>query len=359
MSHTSLKFKPFENPAGTKGFALMEYAVSDSAPIQGLFKQLGFTHVANHQSKPVELWKQGDVHFFLNTTPDSFASRFCDAHGPSVCGMGFMMNDVAHASTYVEKQGAKKVARTETDWVGESVPMYSGIGDNLLYLFDDESFAAFIKSQFDFIAVEGKGHGLTYLDHVTHNVFRGNMNKWGKFYEDLFNFKEIRYFDIEGKLTGLLSRAMTSPCGNIRIPINESTDDQSQIEEYLRDYKGEGIQHIALATDNIYNTVEGMKESGVRFLDTPDFYYDGIDTRLPGHGEDVARMYANKILIDGSTEDEDGGLLLQIFTETVIGPVFFEIIQRKGDEGFGEGNFKALFVSIEEDQIKRGVITEE
>jgi 4-hydroxyphenylpyruvate dioxygenase len=204
------------------------------------------------------------------------------------------------------------------------------------------------------------GACLTYLDHLTHNVHRGHMDEWAGFYQRLFNFKQIRYFDIEGKLTGLKSRAMTSPCGKIRIPINESVDDKSQIEEFLQEYRGEGIQHIALGTSDIYRSVELMQKQGIRFLDTPDTYYEKIDERLPGHGEPLDRLKKLGILVDGAPESapgkRDGGLLLQIFTQTVIGPIFFELIQRKGDEGFGEGNFRALFESIEEDQIRRGVL---
>ena len=195
--------------------------------------------------------------------------------------------------------------------------------------------------------------GLTVIDHLTHNVQRGNMDKWAGFYEKLFNFREIRYFDIEGKKTGLFSRAMTSPCGKIRIPINESQDDKSQIEEYLREYKGEGIQHIALATDDIYATVDGLRANGVAFQETPDTYYEGVDARVAGHRESLEELQKRCILIDGSDQD---GILLQIFTQNVIGPIFFEIIQRKGNEGFGEGNFQALFESIELDQERRGVI---
>ena len=197
------------------------------------------------------------------------------------------------------------------------------------------------------------GVGLTYIDHLTHNVHRGRMAEWSEFYERLFNFRELKYFDIEGKLTGLKSKAMTSPCGKIRIPINESSDDKSQIAEYLAEYKGEGIQHIALSTNNIYETVEKLRKMNVAFQSTIDTYFDGIDKRLPDHGEDVARLRRNQILIDGGP---GAGLLLQIFTQNAIGPIFFEIIQRKGNDGFGEGNFQALFESIELDQIRRGVL---
>jgi 4-hydroxyphenylpyruvate dioxygenase len=241
-----------------------------------------------------------------------------------------------------------------------NIPAIEGIGGSNLYLVD--RYGAQEIYDVDFVPIPGAAEsaaandvGLTYLDHLTHNVQRGNMGKWADFYERIFNFREIRYFDIEGSQTGLISKAMTSPDGKIRIPLNESQDDHSQIEEFLRDYHGEGIQHLALGARDIFQTVETMAERGVKFQDTIDTYFDGIDARVPGHGESVQRLRADRILIDGAPT-EGQGLLLQIFTENAVGPIFFEIIQRKGNEGFGEGNFKALFESLELDQIKRGVL---
>ena len=242
-----------------------------------------------------------------------------------------------------------------------NIPAIKGIGDSLIYLVDryPGDGGGVSIYDIDFVPLPGvdqhpKGAGLTYIDHLTHNVHRGRMDEWAGFYERLFNFREVRYFDIEGKLTGLKSKAMTSPCGKIRIPINESSDDKSQIQEYLVAYHGEGIQHVALGTDDIYATVDALRRTGVEFQDTPDTYYEALETRLPGHGEDTARLKAGRILLDGAPAK--GEMLLQIFTKTVIGPIFFEIIQRKGNEGFGEGNFRALFESIELDQIRRGVL---
>jgi 4-hydroxyphenylpyruvate dioxygenase len=240
-----------------------------------------------------------------------------------------------------------------------NIPAIKGIGDSLIYLVDRYGPKGSIYDvDFDYLPgvdPNPKGVGLTYIDHLTHNVHRGRMAEWAEYYERLFNFREIRYFDIEGKLTGLKSKAMTSPCGKIRIPINESTDDKSQIQEYLSAYHGEGIQHIALGTGDIYHSVETLRAQGVPFQTVPDTYFEQIDARLPGHGEDLGRLTADRILVDGAPT-QGGGLLLQIFTQTVIGPIFFEIIQRRGNEGFGEGNFRALFESIELDQIRRGVL---
>lgn len=348
------------NPLGTDGFEFVEFTAPDEAGIQQLeqlFKQLGFIEVARHRSKSVSLFRQGAIHFIINAEPDSHAAQFAKLHGASVCAMAFRVKDAAKAYYHALAQGARrydgKVGVMELH-----IPAVYGVGDSLLYfvdLYQEKSIY-----DIDFVPIAGTeqsepGAGLVEIDHLTHNVHRGQMNTWASFYENIGNFREIRYFDIEGKLTGLISRAMTSPCGKIRIPINESTDDKSQIEEFLHEYKGEGIQHIALSTENIYQTVEYLRAQGVPFLTTPDTYYEKVDQRVPGHEENVARLKKDAILIDGAPM-QDQGILLQIFTKTVIGPVFFEIIQRKGNEGFGEGNFRALFESIEEDQIRRGVL---
>ncbi len=345
------------NPMGTDGFEFIEYTAPDPKALGRLFEQLGFAAVARHRAKDVTLYRQGDVNFIVNAEPDSFAQAFARVHGPSVCALAFRVRDAGQALRRAVSLGARPV-EGRVGPMELNIPAIQGIGGSLIYLVD--RYGDHSIYDVDFVPVAGveprpAGVGLTVVDHLTHNVHRGRMAQWAQFYETLFNFREIRYFDIEGKLTGLRSKAMTSPCGKIRIPINESADDKSQIEEYLQAYHGEGIQHIALATDDIYRTVETLRERGVRFLDTLDSYYDLVDKRLPGHGEDLERLRRNRIQIDGAPTP-DGGRLLQIFTETVIGPIFFEIIQRKGDEGFGEGNFRALFEAMELDQIRRGVL---
>jgi 4-hydroxyphenylpyruvate dioxygenase len=344
------------NPMGTDGFEFVEFTGPDIAQIEGVFRSLGFAPVARHRSKQVTLWRQGQVNFVLNAEPGSFAQAFARVHGPCACAMAFRVADAAAAFDRAVRLGARpfhgRVGPMELN-----IPAIEGIGGSLIYFVDRYGAAGSIWDV-DFRPIEGAdpnpaGAGLTVIDHLTHNVHRGRMDAWAGFYERLFNFREIRYFDIEGKLTGLKSKAMTSPCGQIRIPINESSDDRSQIEEYLRAYNGEGIQHIAMGSHDIYASVEGLRGGGVRFLDTPDTYYELLPQRLPGTGEDMARLQQNRILMDGSPS---GGRLLQIFTNTVIGPIFFELIQRKGDQGFGEGNFRALFESIELDQVRRGVL---
>ncbi|HXQ44976.1 MAG TPA: 4-hydroxyphenylpyruvate dioxygenase, partial [Caulobacteraceae bacterium] len=314
---------------------------------------------ARHRSKNVLRFRQGDINFILNMEPAGQPADFRAAHGPSANAMAFRVRDAAAALRLAVERGATPISGP----VGPmelNIPAIEGIGGSNLYLVD--RYGAQEIYDVDFVPLAGAeaamaGHaaGLTVIDHLTHNVFRGRMAYWADFYERIFNFREIRHFDIEGAQTGLLSKAMTSPCGKIRIPLNESQDDQSQIEEFLRDYHGEGIQHVALATNDIFASVETMRDRGVRFQDTPDSYFDQIDGRVRGHAEDVARLRADRILIDGAP-GEGQGLLLQIFTENLIGPIFFEIIQRKGNEGFGEGNFKALFESLEQDQIRRGVL---
>jgi 4-hydroxyphenylpyruvate dioxygenase len=349
-----------ENPMATDGFEFVEYAAPDSALLRDLFTKMGFPAVARHKRKDVTLHRQGDINFIINAEPNSFEADFAAAHGPCACAMAFRVKDAAFAHQRALELGATNVL-TDTMAGEMAIPCIEGIGGSRLYLVDKYGAAGSIYDvDFEFEPgwqermAEAHSH-LTYLDHLTHNVNRGRMAHWAEFYEKLFNFREIRYFDIEGKVTGLFSKAMTSPCGKIRIPLNESQDDKSQIEEYLREYKGEGIQHIALGSDDIYRAVDILAGRGIPFQDTPDTYYELLDERIQGHSESIPELEKRRILMDGAPT-EGQGLLLQIFTQNVIGPIFFEIIQRKGNEGFGEGNFKALFESIELDQMRRGVI---
>lgn len=350
-----------ENPMGTDGFEFVEYAAPDPELLRSLFSNMGMPAVAHHRSKDVTLHKQRDINFIINAESDSFAQEFARAHGPCACAMAFRVKDANYAFNRAVDLGATPIAG-DPGPMELNIPAIEGIGGSRLYLVDRYGDNTIYDVDFVFepgwqSEAEELDTGLTYIDHLTHNVHQGNMDVWAGFYERLFNFRQIRYFDIEGKVTGLFSKAMTSPCGKLRIPLNESQDDQSQIEEYLRDYRGEGIQHIALGTDDIYETVDRLRASGIELQDTNDAYFDMVDERVRGHGEPVEELRKRGILIDGEPEN-DQGLLLQIFTTNVIGPIFFEIIQRKGNEGFGEGNFKALFESLELDQIRRGVIAD-
>ncbi|MFY8135100.1 MAG: 4-hydroxyphenylpyruvate dioxygenase [Aquimonas sp.] len=347
----------FENPMGINGFEFVEFAApAGSADLHALFRKMGFAPVLKHRRRAITVYRQGGVNFLVNEDPDSFAADFAAQHGPSACGFGIRFTQpVAQVEQKVIANGGERIEHKPASRAIEA-PVVKGIGDCMLYLVPSEgdAYAA------DYVAIEGAdvhpaGFGLTFIDHLTHNLYFGNMEKWSDYYERLFNFREIRYFDIKGAKTGLVSKAMTAPDGIVRIPLNESSDPKSQINEYLDQYKGEGIQHIACFTDDIYSTVEAMRAQGVEFLDTPATYFEVIDQRIPNHGEDVPRLAKNKILIDADPETKQRKLL-QIFTQNAIGPIFFEIIQRKGNEGFGEGNFQALFESIERDQMKRGVL---
>ena len=349
-----------DNPMGTDGFEFVEYAAPDPDMLRDLFTKMGFPAVAKHRRKNVTLHRQGDINFIINAEADSFAQQFARDHGPCACAMAFRVTDARAAFERAIELGATPVP-SDVGPMELNIPAIEGIGGSRLYLVDrygekgtiyDVDFIFFDDFEQRMRKSDSK---LTYIDHLTHNVGRGRMVVWAEFYERLFNFREIRYFDIEGKQTGLFSKAMTSPCGRIRIPLNESQDDKSQIEEFLREYKGEGIQHIALGTSDIYASVDILGSRAIPFQDTPSTYYERIDERVKEHGEPVDELKKRKILVDGAPT-EGQGLLLQIFTQNLIGPIFFEIIQRKGNEGFGEGNFKALFESIELDQMRRGVI---
>jgi len=351
----------FENPMGIDGFEFVEFAApaGRGGELHGLFRTMGFTAVLKHKSRAITVYRQNGVNFLLNEDPDSFAADFAAKHGPSACGFAIRFRKPADEVLSTVLGNGGETIDHKADSKAVDAPVVKGIGDCMLYLVDRYGAEGDVYDG-DYVPVEGaernpKGFGLTFIDHLTHNLYFGNMQKWSDYYERLFNFREIRYFDIKGAKTGLVSKAMTAPDGIVRIPLNESNDPKSQINEYLDAYKGEGIQHIACFTDDIYATVEAMRAQGVEFLDTPDTYFDVVDMRIPNHGEDVARLRRNKILIDADVETKQRKLL-QIFTQNNIGPIFFEIIQRKGNEGFGEGNFQALFESIERDQMKRGVL---
>jgi 4-hydroxyphenylpyruvate dioxygenase len=361
-----MQFTPWDNPMGTDGFEFIEYAAPDPQAMGQVFERMGFKPIAKHRHKNVTLYRQGEINFIVNAEPDSFAQRFARLHGPSICAIAFRVQDARRAYQRALDLGAWGYAGQAGP--GElNIPAIKGIGDSLIYFVDRWRGKNGAKEgeignigfyDVDFEPLPGAelspaGHGLTYIDHLTHNVHRGRMAEWADFYSRLFGFREIRYFDIEGQVTGVKSKAMTSPCGKIRIPINEEGNDKpGQIQEYLDTYKGEGIQHIAMASNDLYGTVDALRASGVKLLDTIDTYYELVDKRIPGHGESLAALKDRKILIDG----KPGELLLQIFSENQLGPIFFEFIQRKGDQGFGEGNFKALFESIELDQMRRGVL---
>jgi 4-hydroxyphenylpyruvate dioxygenase len=359
----------WDNPMGTAGFEFIEYAAPDPVAMGALFERMGFKPIAKHRHKNVTLYRQGGINFIVNAEPDSFAQRFARAHGPSICAIAFRVQDAK--ATYERAKSLGAWGYADQAGPGElNIPAIKGIGDSLIYLVDkwrgkngaaegDLGNISFFDVDFQPLPgitaadLNPAGHGLTYIDHLTHNVHRGRMDEWAGFYTRLFNFQEVRYFDFEGQATGVKSKAMTSPCGHIRIPINEEGNEKAgQIQEYLDRYHGEGIQHIALGSTDLIASVDALQMSGMKLLTTGETYYELLDQRIPGHGENVAALQSRNILMDGSK----GELLLQIFSENQLGPIFFEFIQRKGNEGFGEGNFKALFESIELDQMRRGVL---
>lgn len=350
-----------DNPMGLDGFEFVEFSAPEEGHLEAIFAQLGFSCVARHRSKDVRLWRQGDINFVINYEPRSPAFYHAEEHGPSACGLAFRVRDAHFAYHRAIELGAQPID-IPTGPMELRLPAIRGIGGAPLYLIDRYERGSDIYD-IDFEYLPGverypEGLGLKLIDHLTHNVYRGRMDYWASFYEKYFNFREIRHFDIQGEHTGLVSRAMTAPDNKIRIPLNEEGRGgaEGQIEEYLLQYNGEGIQHIAFACDNLPQVLDRLAERDVKFMTPPpDSYYDMLAERLPGHGEDVAALRDRGILVDGSTE-EGVRLLLQIFSETVIGPIFFEFIERKGDEGFGEGNFQALFESMERDQLARGVL---
>jgi len=346
-----------QNPAGTDGFEFVEFAHPEPQALRDLFGRMGYELVARHRTKAVELWQQGDITYVLNDEPGSHARTFVEEHGPCAPSMGWRVADARHAFEHAVRNGAEPY---EGPGKVVDLPAIVGIGGSLIYFTDRYGDANPYDAEFDWVASpKPKGVGFHYLDHLTHNVHKGNMDRWFDFYERLFGFRQIRFFDIEGKYSGLHSRALTSPDGRIRIPINEDRGETGQIVEYLKRYGGEGIQHIAVGTEDIYASVDAIAARGVKFMPKPPLsYYELSKGRVVGHDEPIERLAEHGILIDGEGV-LDGGetkILLQIFSRTVIGPIFFEFIQRKGDEGFGEGNFKALFESIEQDQVERGVL---
>ena len=351
----------FENPMGLMGFEFVEFASPQAGVLEPVFGMLGFSEVARHRSKDVSLYRQGEINFIVNREPKSAAAYFAAEHGPSACGMAFRVRDSHQAWKRVLELGAQPIDMP-TGPMELRLPAIKGIGGAPLYLIDRFGEGTSIYD-IDFRFIDGvdrhpRGHGFRIIDHLTHNVYRGRMAYWAEFYARIFNFRELRYFDIKGEYTGLTSRAMTAPDGRIRIPLNEEASKTTgQIEEFLMKFNGEGIQHIALLTDDLLASVDSLRKSGVPLMTAPPAtYYEMLDERLPGHGENASELQARGILLDGTTDGGERRLLLQIFSQTLLGPVFLEFIQRKGDEGFGEGNFKALFESLERDQLRRGVI---
>lgn len=358
--------QPHDNPMGLDGFEFVEFSSPQRGVLEAVFEPLGFENVARHRSKDAHLWRQNDVNFIVNYEPRSLAAYYAEEHGASACGMAFRVRDAHQAYARALELGAQPLD-LPTGPMELRLPAIRGIGGAPLYLIDryadgvDKPDGGTIYD-IDFEYLPGverrpRGTGLQVIDHLTHNVYRGRMDHWARFYQRLFNFREIRHFDIRGQQTGLTSRAMTAPDDKIRIPLNEEAGANGQIEEFLMAYNGEGIQHIAFHCDDLVRTWDALKARGVAFMSAPpDTYYEMLEERLPGHGLPLDALRSRGILVDGSTEGGEPKLLLQIFSETLVGPIFFEFIERRRDEGFGEGNFQALFESMERDQMRRGAL---
>lgn len=355
--------KPHDNPVGTNGIPLIEFSAVDVAPIASLLERLGFEHIADHRRLAVSLWRQGEMDVLLNADASTYGVNFAKAHGPCISAISFRVADERLAC---ERAAAHGIVYYEGDRGSLTIdaPAMDGIGHSLLYLMTEETERRVKTNEFTPLLGETlpevAGVGFVEIDHLTHNVMEGNMERWAAFYRDAFNFREVFYLDTKGQKTGLRTRAMKSPCNRICIPVNEPTDPGSQIQEYIDQYKGEGVQHLALLSNDLNTSVEKIAQSGIPFMEIPDTYYQQVDGRMPGHGQDVSRLRSNGILIDGDREpDGSWNMLLQLFSKNVVGPIFFEFIERRGNDGFGNNNAKALFEAIERDQIKRGVVAAE
>jgi 4-hydroxyphenylpyruvate dioxygenase len=343
---------PFEwdNPIGIQGFAFLAYGAEQTQDLELLFTKLGMQKTRKHAKRDLFLFEQNKILFLLNAEKTGFAYEFQKSHGPSAYAMGWLVDDAEKAFTLSVERGARPYTGTDSP-ADVRIPAVYGIGDSLIYFIDQKN--EFFKTYQKIQAPQVKDKGLLRIDHLTNNVPVGEMQKWCDFYGKIFNFKEVRYFDIKGLKTGLISKVMVSPGYKVMIPINEPSDKKSQIQEYLDVYKGSGIQHIALDTRDIETSVTSLNEAGIPFLDSPPrSYYDMLKGRLPTLKEEPLALEKLSILADGDKE----GYLLQIFTKNQIGPIFYEIIQRENHWGFGDGNFQALFDAIERDQAARGYL---
>lgn len=337
------------NTIGLKGIEFVEFSAKESKNLDRLFTDFGFTYVQNHKEKNLFLYRQNQINFILNTERNSFGSQFSEKHGPSISAMGWRFENAKTAYELALKRGAKPCEKNDY-----GIPAVYGIGDSLIYFVDSEVLAGdysqlgFVKRQ-DIKEVPEKG--FQCIDHLTNNVQKGTMKEWADFYKNIFEFTEVRYFDIKGQKTGLTSYALRSADRSFCIPINEASEKKSQINEYLEEYHGPGIQHLAFLTHDILKSLKALEGSQIQMLDIKPDYYKEAFQRVPKVKEDKAEIQKRSVLVDG----DEKGYLLQIFTKNIVGPIFVEIIQRNNHLSFGEGNFQALFDSIERDQMKRGV----
>ena len=343
-----------DNPIGLKGIEFMQLTTRDAAYVEDVLKRFGFSKLMKHRDKPLYYFRQNDIHVLVNHGETGFERAFAEQHGHSICAMGWRVENAERAYEEAIKRGAQPFNPGKMGVCDFTLPAIYGIGDSLIYFVDDYTDRAYLRAEgFEALPtpdlVEDKG--FLFIDHLTNNVYKGTMAYWADFYKEIFGFTEVRYFDIKGQKTGLTSFALKSPCGTFSIPINEGNESKSQIEEYLREYHGAGIQHVALATENLLASLDRLNGT-IPTLDIGENYYEEAFQRVPQVTEDRDHIRRHQVLVDGDAE----GYLLQIFTKNLFGPIFFEMIQRKNHHAFGEGNFKALFESIERDQARRGVL---
>lgn len=345
-----------KNPLNMNGIAFVEFSTDHPQKMEKLFYDFGFSKVAKHGDKNIDLFLQNRIVFLLNYEKKSFAHKFQSSHGPSICSMGWRVKNAQKALEEAVKRGAREAKNVDYFENGKAVPAIYGIGDSLIYFIDHEETEKFAYKRIGFELLQDpviqQDKGFLLIDHLTNNVYKGTMQKWATFYKEIFGFEEVRYFDIRGKKTGLTSYALRSPCGTFCIPINEADEAKSQINEYLEEYKGPGVQHLAFLTKDLLKSIRALESTEIKTLDIEPNYYKNVFTRVPNVKEDKKEIERLNVLVDGDEE----GYLLQIFTKNLVGPIFVELIQRQNHLSFGEGNFQALFDSIERDQMKRGVL---
>jgi len=347
-----------KNPLKLCGIEFTEYASPDSDFMEKAFYGFGFSKTKKFKGRDIDYFNQNDIHFLLNREVEGFSKEFAKKHGPAICSMGWRVEDADFAFTEAIKRGAKSAEHAANKL---PYPAIFGIGDSLIYFIDNFKRSGKNKGAIydtDFIShdqpeiVDDKG--FLAVDHLTNNVYQGTMQKWADFYKSVFGFTEVRYFDIKGVKTALVSYALQSPCGQFCIPINEGKGNtDNQIDEYLNEYNGPGVQHLAFITDDLVHSLEQLDRDVIDTLHIVPEYYDEIFDRVPWVKEDKEKIKDYQILVDSQENDS---YLLQIFTKNLFGPIFIEMIQRVNDQGFGEGNFSTLFKSIELNQMERGVL---
>lgn len=345
---------------GIRGIDHIEFAVSNLEAASQLYTRLGFEKIASREISQRQLktflFGQGKIRVMvtqsaLKTDP---VAQYVQLHGDGVMAIGFSCDNAVTALELTVSRGADLHAspkRIEREFGTVEKASIKAMGDVAL-TFIHRTGELFDEGFDNPVSYDPTGFGLQKIDHITINVEKGKMKSWAQFFEKVLGLKNTRFFDIHTEKTGLYSFVMESPDGCVKMPINEPTEDASQIQEFLNINHGPGVQHIALSTVSLIDSLNALRRSGVLFLEVPDTYYDAVPKRVPDLREDLSQLQSLGILADGDSK----GYLLQIFSQNLVGPFFYEFIQREGNDGFGEGNFRALFEAIERDQIRRGIL---